>query len=383
MKTRKILCSLESRATYGYSRNVMRTMQKFPQLEILTLVTGMHLMPEMGNSVDLIRKDGFPISAEVDLSPKGNSSPGAWSRAMAKGMEGFADTLEKLMPDIVLLFGDRAETMTLCLTAAYMGIPIAHVQAGDKSGHIDDSSRYAIAKLGHIHFASCQDSAERLRKLGEQEFRIFNTGAPQLDDIDRNFQDSSVIIEGSLFDLRKSYLLLLMHPVMVEREETSNQIEAAIESCLETKLNVIWIAPNSDLGHKDILKLISKYENYPNIKTVKNLERDIFLKLLYNCKALVGNSSSGILEAPSFKVPVINIGSRQRGRPQADNIVNCDNKKVSIKNSLKKVLNDYEFLDLCKKAINPYGDGKSSERICKILSEINLDKKLLDKQIMY
>ena len=302
---------------------------------------------------------------------------------MAKGMEGFADTLEKLMPDIVLLFGDRAETMTLCLTAAYMGIPIAHVQAGDKSGHIDDSSRYAIAKLGHIHFASCQDSAERLRKLGEQEFRIFNTGAPQLDDIDRNFQDSSVIIEGSLFDLRKSYLLLLMHPVMVEREETSNQIEAAIESCLETKLNVIWIAPNSDLGHKDILKLISKYENYPNIKTVKNLERDIFLKLLYNCKALVGNSSSGILEAPSFKVPVINIGSRQRGRPQADNIVNCDNKKVSIKNSLKKVLNDYEFLDLCKKAINPYGDGKSSERICKILSEINLDKKLLDKQIMY
>ena len=383
MKTRKILCSLESRATYGYSRNVMRTMQKFPQLEILTLVTGMHLMPEMGNSVDLIRKDGFPISAEVDLSPNGNYSPGAWSRAMAKGMEGFADTLEKLMPDVVLLFGDRAETMTLCLTAAYMGIPIAHVQAGDKSGHIDDSSRYAIAKLGHIHFASCQDSAERLRKLGEQEFRIFNTGAPQLDDIDRNFQDSNLIIEGSLFDLSKPYLLLLMHPVMVEREETSNQIEAAVESCLETKLNVIWIAPNSDLGHKDILKLISKYENYPNIKTVKNLERDIFLKLLYNCKALVGNSSSGILEAPSFKVPVINIGSRQRGRPQADNIVNCDNKKGSIKNALKKVLSDYEFLDLCKKAINPYGDGKSSERICKILSEINLDKKLLDKQIMY
>lgn len=383
MKTRRILCSLESRATYGYSRNVMRTMQEFPQLEILTLVTGMHLMPEMGNSIDLIRKDGFPISAEVELSPKGNSSPAAWSRAMAKGMEGFADTLEKLMPDIVLLFGDRAETMTLCITAAYMGIPIAHVQAGDKSGHIDDSSRYAIAKLGHIHFASCQDSAERLRRLGEQEFRIFNTGAPQLDDINKKFDNSSLFIEGVLFDLKKPYLLLLMHPVMVEREEIAEQIKSAIEACLETKLNVIWIAPNSDLGHEDILKIINRYEHYPNVKTVKNLERDVFLKILCNAKALVGNSSSGILEAPSFKVPVINIGSRQRGRPQADNIVNCDNKKESIKNALKKVLNDKEFLDLCKSAKNPYGDGKSSKRICKILSEINIDKKLLDKQIIY
>ena len=127
MKTRKILFSLESRATYGYSRNVMRAIKDFPDLELLTLVSGMHLMPEMGNSINLIKKDGFPISSEVELSPKGEYSPAAWSRAMAKGMEGFSNSLEKLMPDILLLFGDRAETMTLCLTAAYMGIPIVHV----------------------------------------------------------------------------------------------------------------------------------------------------------------------------------------------------------------------------------------------------------------
>ena len=383
MKTRKILFSLESRATYGYSRNVMRAIRDFPDLELLTLVSGMHLMPEMGNSINLIKKDGFPISSEVELSPKGEYSPAAWSRAMAKGMEGFSNSLEKLMPDIVLLFGDRAETMTLCLTAAYMGIPIAHVQAGDKSGHIDDSSRYAIAKLGHIHFASCEDSAERLRKLGEQEFRIFNTGAPQLDDINRSFDKSNILIEDINIDLNKPYLLLVYHPVMVEREEIDEQISAVIEACLESELSVIWIAPNSDLGHGNIFKLINKYKNNSQITSIKNLERDIYLKLLFNCEVIVGNSSSGILEAPSYKVPVVNIGNRQRGRPQASNILNCDNRKESIKKSISKALNDNKFQISCKNAKNPYGDGRSSQRICKILSQIKIDKNLLDKQIIY
>ena len=189
---RRVLVNLESRATYGYSRNVMRAMRESPNLECRTLVTGMHLMPELGDSLALIRGDGFPVSETVPLAPH-DEGRGAWPMAMGTAMAGFAEAVERQDPDIILISGDRAESLTLCVTAAYMGIPIAHVQAGDRSGHIDDAARFAIGKLAHIHLASCDDSADRLRQMGEQDFRIFNVGAPQLDDIvDRSFAASSV-----------------------------------------------------------------------------------------------------------------------------------------------------------------------------------------------
>ncbi len=382
MAKRRILVTLESRATYGYSRNVMRAMREFPDLELTTLVTGMHLMPEMGNSIDLIRGDGFPVTAEVPLAPSG-SGAGAWARAMGGAMAGFADAMERIAPDIVLLSGDRAETITLCMTAAYMGIPIAHIQAGDKSGHIDDAARYAIAKLAHIHFASCEDSANRLRGLGEQEFRIFNTGAPQLDDINREFKAAGLRVGERDIDLSRPYLLLIMHPVMAERDEVGRQISDTLEACLASGLPVVWIYPNSDLGYDDIVQTIEHYKGHPQVVPVANLERDDYFKLLYNAAAMVGNSSSGILEAPSFKVPVVNIGNRQRGRPQASNILNCLATRESIAAAINTALGDSQFQQACARAVNPYGDGKSSPRICEILRTMPLDRRLLDKETTF
>lgn len=382
MAKRKILVTLESRATYGYSRNVMRAMREFPDLELATLVTGMHLMPEMGNSVELIRGDGFPVTAEVPLAPSG-SGAGAWARAMGGAMAGFADAIERIAPDIVLLSGDRAETITLCMTAAYMGIPIAHIQAGDKSGHIDDAARYAIAKLAHVHFASCEDSANRLRGLGEQEFRIINTGAPQLDDINRDFKAASLSFGERDIDLSRPYLLLIMHPVMAERDEVSRQISDTLEACLASGLPVVWIYPNSDLGYDDIVQVIDHYKEHSQVVPVANLERDDYFKLLYNAVALVGNSSSGILEAPSFKVPVVNIGNRQRGRPQASNICNCVATREAIAAAIKTALSNPDFKKACANAVNPYGDGKSSQRICEILRDIPLDRRLMDKETTF
>jgi GDP/UDP-N,N'-diacetylbacillosamine 2-epimerase (hydrolysing) len=382
MAKRRILVTLESRATYGYSRNVMRAMREFPDLELTTLVTGMHLMPEMGNSVDLILADGFPVNAEVPLAPKG-SGAGAWARAMGAAMAGFADAMERIAPDIVLLSGDRAETITLCMTAAYMGIPIAHIQAGDKSGHIDDAARYAIAKLAHIHFASCEDSANRLRGLGEQEFRIFNTGAPQLDDINREFKATGLRVGERDIDLRRPYLLLIMHPVMAERDEVGRQISDTLEACLASGLPVVWIYPNSDLGYDDIVQTIEHYKGHPQVVPVANLERDDYFELLCNAAALVGNSSSGILEAPSFKVPVVNIGNRQRGRPQASNVLNCLATRESISAAINTALGDSQFQQACARAVNPYGDGKSSPRICEILRTMQLDRRLLDKETTF
>ena len=381
--SRQILVCLESRATYGYSRNVMRAMGDFPALDCRTLVTGMHLMPELGNSIQLIEADGFPVSAKVPLAP-GDESRGAWARAMGGAMPGFVDAIEQEAPDIVLISGDRSESLMLCLTAAYMGVPVAHVQAGDRSGHIDDAARFAIARFAHIHFASCADSAERLRRMGEQEFRIFDVGAPQLDDIvDRSFAATSIDLDGVAFDLTRPYILLIQHPVMAEREDAAEQMRASVKACLGTGLPVVWIYPNSDLGYTRITQVIDEVQGAPGLVLARNLDRDDFLAVLAGAAALVGNSSSGILEAPSFRVPVVNIGTRQRGRPKAANIVNCGNAEAEIAACLQTALSDPAFEAACATAVNPYGDGGSGARICDILQTIPLDQALLDKQTTY
>lgn len=383
MPHRRIALTLESRATYGYSANVMTAMMDFPDLTPLTVVTGTHLMTEFGHTVDLIRADGFPVSEEVPFSPdeKGKAS---WARALGIALSGYAGAFENLRPDVVLLSGDRAETLAFCIAATYMGIPVAHIQAGDKSGHIDDAARYAIGKLAHIHFASCQDSADRLIRMGEQPDRVHNVGAPQLDDIvNRNFSATSIQFEGRSIDLTDPYILLVQHPVMVEQDDTTEQMKASLMACLESGHRVIWIYPNSDQGYRAILDVIDDSSGDDRVIALQNVERDDYLKLLANAVALVGNSSSGILEAPSFRVPVINIGTRQRGRPQASNILNCTNQQGDILSTIDWALNEPEFRQQCQDAQNPYGDGKSAVRICEILRDIPLDRALMDKESTY
>jgi GDP/UDP-N,N'-diacetylbacillosamine 2-epimerase (hydrolysing) len=380
---RRILATLESRATYGYSRNVMHAMRNFTGLELTTLVTGMHLMPELGNSIELIRQDGFPISATVPMAPQ-DTNRSAWSRSLGEAIAGFARAYETIAPDIVLIFGDRAESFGCCVAAAYMGLPVAHVQAGDKSGHIDDAARMAIAKLAHVHLASCEDSANRLRRLGEQDFRIFNVGAPQLDDIvDRDFAAASVIIDGSAHDLSLPYLLVLQHPVMADRDHSGAQMRQSLQACAATNLPVYCIYPNSDLGYRAMLDAIGEHQAGERITFLSNVERAQFLTLLANAAVLVGNSSSGILEAPSFHVPVVNIGERQRGRPQASNILNCPHDQTAIAAAIQHALHEPAFRAECARAINPYGDGRSGPRICEILETLTIDTRLLDKETTY
>jgi len=313
----------------------------------------------------------------------GDKSKGSWSKALGRGVEGFAKVYEEINPDIVLLSGDRIETFGCCVASAYMGIPIAHIQAGDRSGHIDDSARHAIGKFAHIHLASCKDSADRLKRMGEQEFRIYNVGAPQLDNIvGNNYKEDQVKINGNKINLSTPYILVVQHSVLVEAEFAKYQISTTLKACSNFNIPIIVIYPNSDHGYSDIINQIDKYKSRSNIIGLSNVDRDIYLKLLSNCSVLVGNSSSGILEAPSFKVPVVNIGNRQRGRQQAENIINCEFSNDSIIESIKTALSD-EFSAVLSRAVNPYGDGKSSDRICKILSDINLDRKILDKECTY
>lgn len=373
---KKILFLLESRATYGYAKNVIEVINDFKNLNYATLVTGGHLSKTNDTSLKYIRKDNIKIDEKIKFEILNKKF--SWSFYIGKAISKFSLALEKIKPDIALIFGDRVETLSFCITCAYMNIPIAHVQAGDKSGHIDDSARYAIAKLAHIHFASCEDSVQRLLKLGEQKFRIFNTGAPQLDNIMR---DSKINNKEDLnFFKKQKFILFIFHPIMAELKNLELYVDNIFQACFTTKLNIVVIFPNTDLGSEKIIKVINKFKK--SIKIYKNLEREKFLYLLKNCEFLIGNSSAGILEAPSFKKPTINVGNRQRGRPQSENIINSGYSKYSIINAIK-VLKSRKFQSSLAKVKNIYGDGRSGVRICKILDKIDINKKWTDKETTY
>lgn len=373
---KKILFLLESRATYGYAKNVIEVINDFKNLNYATLVTGGHLSKTNDTSLKYIHKDNIKIDEKIKFEILNKKF--SWSFYIGKAISKFSLALEKIKPDIALIFGDRVETLSFCITCAYMNIPIAHVQAGDKSGHIDDSARYAIAKLAHIHFASCEDSVQRLLKLGEQKFRIFNTGAPQLDNIMR---DSKINNKEDLnFFKKQKFILFIFHPIMAELKNLELYVDNIFQACLTTKLNIVAIFPNTDLGSEKIIKVINKFKK--SIKIYKNLEREKFLYLLKNCEFLIGNSSAGILEAPSFKKPTINVGNRQRGRPQSENIINSGYSKYSIINAIK-VLKSRKFQSSLAKVKNIYGDGRSGVRICKILDKIDINKKWTDKETTY
>jgi GDP/UDP-N,N'-diacetylbacillosamine 2-epimerase (hydrolysing) len=382
VKRRRLLITLESRATFGYSVNVIKRAMADPALEVQTLVTGAHLMPELGNTESMLHQAQLPISASVPLSP--GTGRAGWSVAMGHAISSFAEAYDRLAPDVVMISGDRAETFALAVSAVYMGIPVAHIQAGDKSGHIDDAARMALAKLVHIHLAPGQDAVQRLRRLGEQEFRIFDTGAPQLDDmVGRSFKKDSINLGGVEFDLRAPYIVLIQHPVMHEHDRVVSQIESTLRACIAVGMAIVWIYPNSDFGFRDILSIIQREGGRDRVVALPNLGREDYLTILANCACLVGNSSSGLLEAPTFQVPVVNIGTRQRGRPQAANVVNTSYNTDDIERTIRFTQTDKAFREACRRAVNPFGDGQSSQRIVGVLRDITIDEALLDKQTTY
>lgn len=382
MRKKKIAVLASSRATYGYKRNIIGLIDKSEKLELQLIVTGMHLLKEYGYSIREIEKDGYPIAAKVDMSIGGGTTS-SWTKSLGVEIQSLVQVFDMLSPDLLLVTGDRAEMFGGAITAAYMNIPIAHIQAGDVSGHIDGNVRHAITKLSHIHFPSCQDSADRVANLGEEPWRIFNVGAPQLDDIVRGEKLSKEqLFEIIGFDLNEETLMMVQHPVLVEQQDTTSQIIETLEAIKECGKNTIIIYPNIDSGNDEIIQAINKYEKLPHIKAFKNLDRNVYISLLASVSVLVGNSSSGILEASSFKLPVVNIGNRQRGRMQAKNIINSETNRKEIKAAIDKCLSE-EFITSIQDCENPYGDGYSSERIVKVLEELDYDERLIDKRITY
>ena len=358
---KKVLFVFDSRATFSYSNNVIKHFNN-PKIKIQTVVTGNYLDSKFGVNISIFKKNKIKISKKIKFKSP-NKAKFSWPMHLGDAVKGFSKTLSELSPDLIVLTGDRVETLGFCIAASYMNIPIAHIQAGDKSGHIDDLARAAIAKFANIHFASCKDSVKRLQSWGEKKQSIFNVGAPQLDDI-----------KIKKNKLNKNIILVIFHPVLNENENINAQVKNLYEALNDNfDSNIIWIYPNNDYGHEKITNEIKKMKK---IKIIKNLDRDKFLDLLTNTKILIGNSSCGIIEAPLLKIPVLNIGNRQNGRPQSINIVNSNYSKKAISNKIKFILNNKKFKNDLKKTKNIYFKFNSGKKIFKIIEKnINIINK--------
>ena len=382
---RKIAVVTGSRAEYGDLYSVLKAIEAYPGLRLSLVVTGMHLSHEFGYTVKEIEKDGFKIDAKVDMLLS-SDTPAAMAKSVGLGISGLAQVWEQLEPDIILVLGDRVEPLAAAIAGAYMNIPVAHIHGGDTAvgSNIDDSNRHAITKFAHIHFPATRKSAERIIKMGENEWRVHMVGSPALDVI-LNEPLLSPIALGERLGLDKPAppILLVQHSVTTQVDEAAKQMRETLEAILEVGCPTVLIYPNSDAGGRRMIEVIKEFEGHPFIRTIKSLSRKEYLSLMKAASVMVGNSSSGIIEAPSFGLPVVNIGIRQEGRERGKNVIDVGHNKQEIVKGIEKALTDEEFLKEVKKCENPYGDGKTGPRIAEILSKLEITPQLLQKKITY
>lgn len=380
---RKICVITGTRANYGRLKTVMNAIIEHPELQLKLIVTGMHLVQEYGYTVSEIEKDGYYIDARVDMHLSNDTGSGM-CKSLGLGLIGMTQAIEQINPDMILILGDRDEDLAGAIIGAHMNIPVAHIHGGEVTGTIDESIRHATTKFSHIHFAATEDSKERLLKLGELSEYIFNVGSPGLDSIlNKEYKTKEQIFNKFKLDESKKLIIVAQHPVTTQRDEAAYQMEQTMEAVREIGEQTILIYPNSDAGGRDMISIISKYESLDFIHTYRNINFEDYLNLLKYADLMIGNSSSGIMEAPSYKLPVINLGVRQNGRQQADNILNVEHDKNLIKDAIEKSLYDNEFINQVNNCINPYGDGKTGKRIADILSKIEINNKLTQKKISY
>lgn len=383
IKMKKILFLTGSRGEWGYIRPILREIEKRNDVEYVLVVTNMHLLPSYGNTYKEILDDGFQIDYKIRMSMDGYDYYTS-TKSLGVLLQALPDIIEKERPDWIVLAGDRGEQLMGAIAGAYTYTPVAHIQAGEVSGNIDGMCRHAIGKFVHIHFASNDDAALRLKRLGEEEFRIFNVGAPQLDELVEGKYSSVEEISNMLgIDIeRKKYILGVMHPVTEEYDFAERQAEIFIQSLNEFDEPKVIILPNNDAGTDKVKNaLISlrkgKYYFFENIK------REFYLGMLKNAECIVGNSSSGLLEAPTFKTPAVNIGRRQYKRCRGINVIDVPFKIEKIVNAIRIAKGKDFNMKLMRECENPYGDGHSSKKIIDILLETEKGSRLLVKNLMY
>ncbi len=380
-RPRKIAFLTGSRGEWGYIRPIIRKLITQPELDYALLVTNMHLLPEFGQSENEILRDGFDIAERLYMTLDGYTGE-TMVKSLGILLTELPGALKRIAPDILLLAGDRGEQLAGALAAIHMGIAVAHIQAGELSGNVDGIVRHAITKLAHIHFAANDDFAERVQKMGEDPWRIHVTGAPLVDEmLMSGFSTPEELHTRIGIDVRENYVLCVQHPVTEEEKNATMHTRAVLEAIAQYGAPTILVYPNADAGSADVRAAIDAHAP-TNIRIFRNLPRSDYLGLVKNAHIMVGNSSSGIMEAPTFGTAVVNLGRRQAGRTQSKNVINAEYETEKIVAAMREAASD-AFQQHAAQAINPYGTGTASEAIVQCLQSVVIDDRLLNKKMAY
>jgi UDP-N-acetylglucosamine 2-epimerase (non-hydrolysing)/GDP/UDP-N,N'-diacetylbacillosamine 2-epimerase (hydrolysing) len=381
---RRICVVTGTRAEYGLLFPAMKAIETNPELELSVLVTGMHLMPEFGYTVEEIEADGFKIDAKVPTFSREDTVK-AMARSLGKGIIGMTDALEKIEPDILVVIADRGEALAGAISGAFMNIPVAHIHGGDVSGCIDEPTRHAITRFAHIHFPATKESADRIIRMGEEAWRVHVVGPLGIYAMtSRNFIPKNKLCKMLDLNPCKPILLVLQHPVTTQNEKADEQMNQTIEALAALEEQAVIIYPNADAGGRKIIKVIEQNMEYPFFRIYKNLAYLTFTSLMRISSVMVGNSSSAIVEAPLFGVPAVNIGLRQEGRERGGNVIDAPHEKDKIIKAIKKALFDEDFRRKVKKSANPFAVGKNGgQRIANVLASVKIDDKLLRKTLTF
>mgnify|MGYP003081522146 CR=1 FL=1 len=372
---KKILAFSSIRSDYDLMSNLYKLLNNDEEIDFRIIVSGAHLSHSFGYSVEQIRKDELNILLEIETLLS-SDTPISRVKSASLLLQNSLETIAKFNPNLIIFAGDREDTLIYAMIGGYLGIPTIHVFAGDhvKDGYIDNPVRHAASKLATVHFVTIEEHRARLIRMGEDPKRIFVIGNPSLDKF-ISFEPLTKANIKQYFNIKNNFddfALMIFHPVTKELDNVDEYFENILKNLENRKINTFVSYPNVDPGNQKLLKVIDRYSRNPNFIFYKNLERDIFMSIYKHSKLIIGNSSSGICEAASLKIPAINVGLRQTGRYADKNVIFCDTNFKSIGDSLDKALSK-EFLETLKNLENSYGDGKSSIRAYKIIKTLKFE----------
>ena len=368
---KKILIVTERRADYSKFRPVINEIKKSKKLDYFLIVTGSHLRKENGYTINDIKNDGFKIHSKFRMYEKNHKDSGEHMvRSLGKSIMSLSDKVAEIKPDIILSGFDIGANFAVAIVGAHMNILVAHMEGGEVTGTIDESIRHATTKFAHVHFTTNPLATKRLIKMGENPKYVFTVGNSSLDNMLKIPKYSKKRICND-YDLnpKDPYVVVMMHTVTSEIKQIQEYMKNVIDAITELNIQAILIRGNADAGSNKMLQIIKNSK----IKEYLSIPFSNYINLLRNSSALVGNSSSGIMEAPFLRIPSVNIGTRQLGRLRSKSVIDCNYEKSNIKNAITKAINDKKFLKSIPSNQNLYGTGNSSKQIVKIMEKLDLD----------
>ena len=372
-----------ARSDYGHLTPLLRELRDAPDVELLVYVAGSHLAARFGYTARLVEADGWPIAARVDMDID-DDTPGAIAAATGRGVTRFARELARRTPDLLVLLGDRYEMLSAAVAALPFALPVAHLHGGEVTeGVIDEQVRHALTKVAHLHFAATPDYARRILQMGEEPWRVSSPGAPGLDRFrTMRYLSGAELGERLGLPLRGPTILVTFHPVTLDLGATEGHVDELLAALEDVEGDLIMTYPGADAGSHRVIERVSRFaEARPRTRLVRSLGDDVYASLLRQADLMVGNSSSGVIEAASFALPAVNIGDRQRGRVRAANVIDVGHGRDEIAAGIRRALSP-DFRPPLAGLRNPYGDGHAAPRIVSVLARVELGPRLITKRFV-